>query len=142
MINKLKKSKKGFTLVELIVVIAILGILAAVAIPAYSGYVKQANKTADLAKLNAAITALYAATAAEGTDLGDLTITNATGTKTATIETENTLTANQQQLLSTLLGTGFTFTAAVTDSIATITFTSQGDWSNGTYNADGSITLA
>ncbi len=43
MFKKLRKNKKGFTLIELIVVIAILAILAAIAIPRFVG-------TTDLAK--------------------------------------------------------------------------------------------
>jgi type IV pilus assembly protein PilA len=37
MLLKLKKNKKGFTLIELIVVVAILAILAAIAIPSFIG---------------------------------------------------------------------------------------------------------
>ena len=43
----MKKTKKGFTLVELIVVIAIIGTLAAIIVPAIMGYVREANKRAD-----------------------------------------------------------------------------------------------
>ena len=42
-----KKSKKGFTLVELVVVIAILAILAAVAIPVVTSLINKANRSAD-----------------------------------------------------------------------------------------------
>lgn len=59
-------NKKGFTLVELIVVIAILGILAGVAIPAYSGYINEAKKAADLTKLDAIKTAVFAVNATKG----------------------------------------------------------------------------
>ncbi|MBP8639462.1 MAG: prepilin-type N-terminal cleavage/methylation domain-containing protein [Oscillospiraceae bacterium] len=47
MIQKLKKSNAGFTLVELIVVIAILGILTAVLVPQYIQYIEKSRVAAD-----------------------------------------------------------------------------------------------
>lgn len=41
--NKVRKNKKGFTLIELIVVIAILGILVLLAAPRFLGYTKDAK---------------------------------------------------------------------------------------------------
>ena len=49
-IEKLKKSKKGFTLVEIIVVLVIIAILAAIAIPAMTGWIDRANKKTVLAE--------------------------------------------------------------------------------------------
>ena len=49
-IERLKKSKKGFTLVEIIVVLVIIAILAAIAIPAMTGWIDKANQKAILAE--------------------------------------------------------------------------------------------
>ena len=48
-LGKMRKSQKGFTLIELIVVIAILAILAAILIPSVSGMIGTANKATDRA---------------------------------------------------------------------------------------------
>ncbi len=56
---KMKKNKKGFTLIELIVVIAILAILAMLAIPRLSGFSENAKMASD--KETAAVLANAAA---------------------------------------------------------------------------------
>ena len=50
MFKKLKKNKKGFTLVEIIVVLVILAILAAIAIPTMLGFVNDAKGKAYIAE--------------------------------------------------------------------------------------------
>ena len=56
---KIKRQKKGFTIVELVIVIAVIGVLAAVLIPTFAGLVRKANVAADTAlvkDLNTALT--------------------------------------------------------------------------------------
>lgn len=70
MTKLMKKSKRGFTLVELVIVIAILAIVAAIAIPTASNVIGNANKAADSANAQAiemAIKSCQSEYAAQGT---------------------------------------------------------------------------
>ena len=60
----------GFTLIELLVVIIILGILLAVAVPSYIGFKSKAEKSAAQANTRAAVPAVEAFYADNGTYVG------------------------------------------------------------------------
>lgn len=49
----MKKTRKGFTLIELMIVVAIIGILAAVAIPGFMQYIKNSKTSEAKTNLNA-----------------------------------------------------------------------------------------
>ena len=49
---KLRRNKKGFTIIELVIVIAVIGILAAVLIPTFVNLTNKANEAADNALVN------------------------------------------------------------------------------------------
>src|SRR2546426_4552376 len=55
--ENMRRSQKGFTLMELMVVIVIVAILAAVAVPLYINYVKDAQRTEARGAIGAVITA-------------------------------------------------------------------------------------
>lgn len=72
--KKMKKNRKGFTLVEIIVVLVILAILAAFTIPAMLGFVDDAKGKASIATAREVyIAAQSASTEVAGTKGGTLT---------------------------------------------------------------------
>lgn len=92
LINKIRKSRKGFTLVEIIVVLVILAVLAAFTIPTMLGFVTDAKNKASIAVARevylaaqaAAVEVVNATPTTTGNDLGTAlsgkkgTVTNAT----------------------------------------------------------------
>ncbi len=58
----MKKSKKGFTLIELMIVVAIIGILAAIAIPKFADLIRKSGEGAskgNLGSLRSALSIYY-----------------------------------------------------------------------------------
>jgi len=51
--NLMKKSKKGFTLMEMLIVVAIIAILVVIAIPTFTNALTEARENADLANIRA-----------------------------------------------------------------------------------------
>ena len=63
--NILKKSKKGFTIIELVIVIGVIAILSAIMIPTFVNLTDRANKAALQSELSATYS-MYASDASDG----------------------------------------------------------------------------
>jgi len=89
LINRIRKSRKGFTLVEIIVVLVILAVLAAFTIPTMLGFVQDARNKANIAVARQVYVAAQAAAVEKYHGSPGITAaalsTNLTGTATATV---------------------------------------------------------
>lgn len=130
LINKIRKSRKGFTLVEIIVVLVILAILAAFTIPAMLGFVNDAKGKAYIAEAREVYVAAQA-TATEMSATGKLTdeqLTDNLNSKavvgvTAQPATFGVGTASYQmrKYLETALGGDMTISSVAVTSDPTVT---------------------
>lgn len=142
LMNKIRKSNKGFTLVELIIVIAIIAVLSAVAAPQYIKWVDRGrwNTDQDNAQILLSMVQVAAADPDQTLVSGDKVEFTSTGTTVTEAGTTSTLTeamtaadANYAKLKVTNKGTAagsalhtkFTITYTVTSGIPSIT----GTWS-------------
>ncbi|WP_303869929.1 type II secretion system protein [Acetobacterium wieringae] len=127
LINKIRKSRKGFTLVEIIVVLVILAILAAFTIPAMLGFVNDAKGKAYIAEARE----VYVAAQATATEMiadgslndGDLTAdldstsVKASSAPTASSTADNNASYQMKKYLDVSLGGDITISA---DDVATV----------------------
>ena len=84
--NRLRKNKKGFTLVEIIVVLVIIAILMAALTPVMMGWINEARQGALMAEARTGMMAIQALSAEHGVQF---TITAATGTPLAGLAVAN-----------------------------------------------------
>ena len=81
--NKLRKKKSGFTLVELMAVVAIIAILAVVLVPTVSGYINRSKKVAIISQVRIALGAVETYNATAQDPVSDGSTINAAVTKIA-----------------------------------------------------------
>lgn len=143
LMNRIRKSRKGFTLVEIIVVLVILAILAAFTIPSMMGFVNDAKKKAAIAEqreiyvaAQAIVTEQYAKlgeTAAEAS--GVLNLGSAVIAAATTPEAKEAL-KDVTKTMSGYLGTDIKAGTGSTDSVWTV-YVEDGQVKRVAYTRDG-----
>ncbi|MBI4858643.1 MAG: prepilin-type N-terminal cleavage/methylation domain-containing protein [Acetobacterium woodii] len=153
LINRIRKSRKGFTLVEIIVVLVILAILAAFTIPTMLGFVGDAKKKAAIAEQREVYVAAQAIATehfakeganAAGTSLG---MTLASGAVTTSVATNlgsavvGAATSGVGLEMKNYLGSDIVANtgAITTNSTWTVTVNTTGQVTKVTYTKDGVI---
>ncbi|MBU4540120.1 MAG: type II secretion system GspH family protein [Firmicutes bacterium] len=130
LINRIRKSRKGFTLVEIIVVLVILAILAAFTIPTMLGFVKDAKAKAMIAEAREVYVAAQS-TATEYSLATTSTLLNSNGIKTRTDDTS-------KQMVK-YIGTDLSYgeaTSSQTMAVWTVTLSDVGKVDTVTYTRD------
>ena len=87
LMNKIRKSNKGFTLVELIIVVAIIAILTVAVAPQYLKYVEKSREASDLNAIKEVISTMSVVVADPANTISDGSLTmsvNASGVLTLT----------------------------------------------------------
>ena len=102
--KKMKKNRKGFTLVEIIVVLVILAILAAFTIPAMLGFVNDAKMKAEIANARE----VYVAAQSAATELK-------AGGKTLAWTDDKSTEGTMANRVQTMLGTDVVITPVATE---------------------------
>jgi type IV pilus assembly protein PilA len=134
LLNKMKKNRKGFTLVEIIVVLVILAVLAAFTIPTMLGFVNEAKGKALIAEAREVYVAAQA-TATEyraqysTTDLADTDLQTALASPAVKVaaKTATTGAGKASYTMQDYLSKDFTISAA-TDATAAAAATDGSFW--------------
>ena len=122
LMNKIRKSNKGFTLVELIIVIAIIAILTAVAAPQYIKYVDESRWSKDQNNAASLLTAVQVAIVDNGSDAdttNDIAATKVEFKKGANIAITGDTSSNLDTALKAALGSTYANMQVTNKSSAT-----------------------
>jgi len=140
LINRIRKSRKGFTLVEIIVVLVILAIIAAFTIPAMLGFVDDANKKAQVAQAREC----YVAAQAISTEMlaGKSGTALATAKTNAVADIKDKATGRMADYIGTdVAGAVTAVTIDDNGKVSNLVYTGTNGYTI-TFNGDGTLTIS